>query len=152
MGPKNVSFLFNFTRILWFFWDLGLTLFDIPKDVVFAEILVFRNIFGFPAINWAQKWNKTVNFGCLPYTRKFKILKDFLNSVFVVGDYLWSKFKQVWTMFGEVRAQKTLKGAISWMVNQYKKHSTSQPQMLYWWNLPQMYILIRSFIWQNLGA
>ena len=38
LDPKNVSFLFNFTRILWFFWDLGLTLFDIPKDVVFVEI------------------------------------------------------------------------------------------------------------------
>ena len=28
-------------------WDLGLTLFDIPKDVVFAEILILSNIFVF---------------------------------------------------------------------------------------------------------
>ena len=35
----NFFFLINFTRILWFFWDLALTLFDIPKDAVFAEIL-----------------------------------------------------------------------------------------------------------------
>ena len=31
--------------------NLGLTLFDVPKDVVFAEILVFSNIFGFPVEN-----------------------------------------------------------------------------------------------------
>ena len=39
-------------------WDLGLTLFEILKDVVFAEILVFSNIFGFPAVNWAQNETK----------------------------------------------------------------------------------------------
>ena len=33
------SFLLNFTRILWLFWDLALTLFDIPNDVVLADIL-----------------------------------------------------------------------------------------------------------------
>ena len=42
------------------FWDLGLTLFDVPKDVAFAEILVLRNIFGFSVVNWAPKWNKFV--------------------------------------------------------------------------------------------
>ena len=42
------------------FWELGLTLFDIPEDVVFAEILVLNNIFGFPAVNWAPKWKETV--------------------------------------------------------------------------------------------
>ena len=57
-------------------------LFDIPKNVVFAEILVFSNIFGFPAVNWAPKWNKTVNFGCLPFELKYKILKYFSNFVF----------------------------------------------------------------------
>ena len=82
-AQKNVSFLFNFTRILGFFWDFSRTwLFDIPKAVVFAEILVFSNIFGFPVVNCVPKWNKTVNFGCLPFIRKFKILKDFLNTVF----------------------------------------------------------------------
>ena len=30
-------------------------LFDIPKDVAFAEILVFSNIFVFPALNWVPK-------------------------------------------------------------------------------------------------
>ena len=46
------------------------------------EILVFSNIFGIPVLNWAPKWKKAVNFGCLPFKLKFKILKDFLNTVF----------------------------------------------------------------------
>ena len=36
-------------------------LFDIPEDVAFPEILVLSNIFGFPTVNWAPKWAKTVN-------------------------------------------------------------------------------------------
>ena len=48
-------FLINFTRIMWFFWDLGLTFFDIPKNVVFPEMLVLSNIFGFLAVNLAPK-------------------------------------------------------------------------------------------------
>ena len=150
-SPKNV-FLFNFTRILWFFWDVGLTLFDIPKDAVFAKILVFSNIYGFPAANCAPKWNKTVNFGCLPFKLKFKILKDFSNTLFVLleTDNLWSKFQQDWTMFGGARAQKTKKGPFHWMLNQCKKlwkFLTSQPQMLYWWNLPQILMKRATFIW-----
>ena len=47
---------------------------DIPKDVVFAKILFFSNIFGSPAVNWAPKWNKTVSFRCLLCKLKFKIL------------------------------------------------------------------------------
>ena len=65
LGPQ--FFFFSFTRTLLFFWDLGLTLFHIPKDVVFAEILVFCNIFGFPAVNWAPKWTKTLKFQCVPF-------------------------------------------------------------------------------------
>ena len=41
------DFLLNFTRILSFFWDLGVLVFDVPKNIVFAEILVCGNIFGF---------------------------------------------------------------------------------------------------------
>ena len=66
--------------------NLGLTLFDIPKDVVFAEILVFSNNFGFRVENWVPKWNKTVNFGCLLFILKFRIMKDFLNIVFFVSE------------------------------------------------------------------
>ena len=64
------------------FWDLGLTLLIIPKDAAFAEILVFSNIFGFLAVNWAAKWTETVNFNCIPFETKFKILKDFSDTVF----------------------------------------------------------------------
>ena len=53
----------------------------VPQDVFFAEILVFRNIFGILVVNWAPKWTKTVNFGCIPFQPKFKILKDCLNVV-----------------------------------------------------------------------
>ena len=75
--------MFLFCLILQEFWDFSRTwLFNIPKAAVFAEILVFSNIFGFPVVNCVPKWNKTVNFGWLPFIRKFKILKDFLNTVF----------------------------------------------------------------------
>ena len=81
---KKIFFFFNLTRIPSFFWELTLTLFDIPKEVGFAKVLVFSNIFGFPDVNWAPKWNKTVNFGYLPVKLKFKSLKDFSNTVFVL--------------------------------------------------------------------
>ena len=59
-------------------------LFDIPKDVVFAEILIFSNIFGFPAVNWAPKWTEILYFGCVSFELKFNTLKDFSNTVFVL--------------------------------------------------------------------
>ena len=69
-------------------------LFDILKDVAFPEMLSFSNISGFSAVNWAPKWSKAVNFRCLPFQLKFKILKEFSNTVFVLldRDYFWSKF------------------------------------------------------------
>ena len=89
LGPYFFFFfLLNFTRILWFFWDLGLTLFDIPTDAAFAEILIFSKIFGFPAVNGAPKWTKTVTFQWIPFEPNFKILKEFSNNVFVLLDYL----------------------------------------------------------------
>ena len=113
-GPKKCLFFLNFTRILWFFWDLWLTLFDIPKDVVFPEILVLSNIFGFLAVNWALICTKTVNFGCIPFEPKFKSLNDFTNTVFILlEEYLWSKSQQNRTIFGEVRPQIPKKGNIS---------------------------------------
>ena len=60
-----------------------------PKDAVFSETLVFSNIFGFPTVNWVPIWTETVNFNCTPFEPKFKILKDFSNTVFLIGDYLW---------------------------------------------------------------
>ena len=84
MGPKYGGFLLNFTRILWPFWDLVLTLFGISKDLVFAEILVFSIIFRFPALNWTLKCTKTVNVGCVPFEPKWTILKDFSITMFVL--------------------------------------------------------------------
>ena len=153
-APQKFFWL-NLTRILWFFWNLGFMLFDIPQDVVFAEILIFSSIFGFPVVNWAPKWTKTINIGRVPFEPKCKILKDFSNSFCLIGDNLWSKFQQDWTIFGGVRAQNTQKGVISWMLNRYKKlwtFLTAQPDMLYWWKLPRTCILIRSFISLSLGA
>ena len=112
LDPKN----FCFCLILQEFCDfsgtwLRLTLFDIPKDVVFAEILVLSNIFGFLAVHWALKWTKTVNFGCIPFEPKFKILKDFSNTVFVsLEEYLWLKSQQNRTIFGGVRSKIPKKG------------------------------------------
>ena len=77
---------------------MGIKLFDILKDALFAVILLFSNIFRIPAVNWTPKSNKTVNFGYLPYKLKFKILKDFLNTVFVlletISGHNFSKIEQ----------------------------------------------------------
>ena len=81
-AQKINVFWLNFTRILRFFWDLALTLLIIPKDAAFAEILVFSNIFGFPTVDWAAIWTKTVNFNYILFEPKVKILKDFSNTVF----------------------------------------------------------------------
>ena len=62
------------------------------------EILVFSNIFGFSAVNWASKWNKTVSFGWLPFKLKFKNLKDIPSTVFsllkTTSGQNFSKIKQ----------------------------------------------------------
>ena len=61
-------------------------------------------------------------------------------------------FIQDQTIIGGIRAKKkTNKGPF----HGYKKLGKfliSQPHMLYKWNLSQIYVLIRSFIWQNLGV
>ena len=93
--PKKFLLL-NFTRILWFFWDLGITLFDIYEDSVFAEIFILGKFFGFPGETWTPKWTKTVNFGCFSLESKFKILKNF--SIF-------QTIFQDQTIFGGVRVQ-----------------------------------------------
>ena len=58
------------------------TLFDSPKNAVFAEILVFGSILGFPGVNFAQRWTKTVNFEYVPFPPKFEFLKYFSSSIF----------------------------------------------------------------------
>ena len=52
------------------------------------EILVSTNIFGFPVVNWAL----TETLTAFHLSQNFKILKDFSNTPFLIGDYLWSKF------------------------------------------------------------
>ena len=47
-----------------------------------------------------------MNFNCIPFEPKIKIWKDFSNSVYLIGDYLWSKFQQDQAIFGGVRVQK----------------------------------------------
>ena len=85
-----------------FFWDLGLTLLIISKDEVFAEILVFSNIFGFLEVNCASKWTKTVNFGCIQFQPKFKILKDFSNIVFALLETTYGQsFSNIKQYLGE---------------------------------------------------
>ena len=39
----------------------------IPKDAVFAEILIFSNIFGLATVNCAPIWTETVNFNYIPF-------------------------------------------------------------------------------------
>ena len=86
--------------------------------------MVLNNVFGFPVGNWVPNWTKTVNFRCVPFEPKFKILKYFSNTVFVLLEaYLYLKFQQDRTIFGEVKAQNPKKGAISCMLNQYEKLS-----------------------------
>ena len=41
--------------------------------IAFAEIFVFSNYFGFSAVNWAQKWTKTVNFECVSFEPNFEM-------------------------------------------------------------------------------
>ena len=145
-------FLLNFTRIMWFFWDLGLTLFDIAKDVVLPEILGSSNSFGFPLVNWFPKWTKTVKLGCVPFDSKFKLLKDFSNTVFVLlEDYLWLKFQQDWIIFRGVRPKTSKKGPFHgcWInMKNFINFITTNAIL----TKLTTYILITSFIWQNLGA
>ena len=77
-------------------------LFDILKDAVFAKILIFNIIFGFPAVHWAPKWSKTVNLTCFPFKLKFKISKDFSSTVFVLlGTTSGQNFSKIEQYFGE---------------------------------------------------
>ena len=70
------------------------------------------------------------------------------NYSFLLKYYFWWKFLQNWTIFRVVRTWNPLppKRVISWMLNWYEKLwklLTWQPQMLYRWNLPRLYI----FVW-----
>ena len=110
-GPKKRLFLLNFTIIMWFLGDLGLMLFDIFKGAVFPKILGFKQYFWFSGSKRPRKWTKTVIFGCVPFHWKFKLLNNYLNTVFVLlKEYLWSKFQEDGTIFGRVRPKTRKKG------------------------------------------
>ena len=57
-------------------WDLGLVSSNSQKDVVSGKIKVFGNILYFRAVNRAQKWTKTINFGYVPFPVKDISFKD----------------------------------------------------------------------------
>ena len=65
-------------------WHL---LFDSPKDLVFGEIWVFTNIFGFLGVNWPSKFTFDFtfkcNFGYIPLEPKWKVLKYSSTTAFL---------------------------------------------------------------------
>ena len=82
-GSKNV-FLLNFTKILSFFWDLRFLISDSPKNIVFVEILVFSNTFGFSSGKLGPKMDQNCKL-----EPKFKISIDFSkHCVCLIKDYL----------------------------------------------------------------
>ena len=82
-------------------------LFDNHKDLVSGKNVGFWQHLGFSGGNWAQKWNKTINFGYVPSPLKHLISKDCTETVFVLQKtYLWSKFQQTRFIFEGERDQK----------------------------------------------
>ena len=84
-------FFINFIRILWSLWDQEVRLFDIPKDIVFEEILFLPIFLIFWGIKRAKKW------------------KISAENVGEIKAYL-----------GEKGSQILPKWAIAWMLNQYE--------------------------------
>ena len=107
---KKIFMLLNFTRILWFFWGLGLTLFDITKDTAFAKILVFSNIFDFPLVNWTSKWTKTVNWVPSIWAKTQNFEGFFKDCICLNGEYLCSKLltrsNNTWGCKGQNKSQR----------------------------------------------
>ena len=67
---------------------------------------------------WTPKWTKTVNFACVPFESKFKLLKEFSNTVSaLLENYLWSK------SITEIYLNKVFHLAKSWGVKMSLKVS-----------------------------
>ena len=98
-----------------------------------AKILVFSNIFGFPAVHQAPKWNKTVNFGCFPFKLKFKILKDFSNTDF----------------FSETTSGQSFR-KIKQYLAVWESKGSKNPKKGHFTGSQSIQKTLRSFIWQNL--
>ena len=131
----------------------GTYVINYSKDAMFAEILIFSNIFVFLAVNWAQKWSETVNFSCIPFEPKFKIWRIFQTLCFFYRRLPMVKVparsNNTWGSKGPKIAKR---GHIIDTESIQQKIFNFTTTYLYWWNLPQIYILIRSFVWQNLGV
>ena len=125
--PPKWIFLINFVRILLFIWDLVLVLYDIHKEVVLGKILSFGNVLDFQGVNWSQKWTKTFNFGYVPFPLKHLILKDCLETVFVLWETTSGQnFSKTCAIFRGERAQQppppSSKRVVSWILASSRKH------------------------------
>ena len=85
-------------------------LFYIPKDVVFAEILFFCNIFGFPAVNWAPKRTKTLKVLVRSISAKFQDFEEFFKQCVCLNRQILVKILQERAIIEERRAKKPKKG------------------------------------------
>ena len=138
-------FWLNFTKRFWFFWDLGLMLLIIPKDAVFAEVLVFSNIFGFPTVNCAPIWTQTVNVNCIPFEPKFDTYwRLSLVKVSARSNNIW----------GSNGPKNTKKGRFHgcWINTKKNWKFWFHNHICYTDESYHIYILIRSFNWQNFGV
>ena len=109
LGPK-ISFWLNFTRIMWFFWELVLTLLIIPKVFSFCRNFGFWQYFWFYDGKLGLKMDQNCTFWvCSIWAKIQKFEGFFKHCVCLIGGYLWSNFQQDQTIFGGVRAQKILK-------------------------------------------
>ena len=90
----------------------------IPKDAAFAEILCFSNNFGFYVGKLGPKIDQNCKLQLRSICTKIQNFEGFSKHyVFIIGDYLWSKFQQDQTIFGEIRVHKI---PIPWTLNQDK--------------------------------
>ena len=125
-GLKN-DFLLSFTRILSFFWELGVLAFDITKNIVFAEILVFSNIFVFSSGKLGPKMDQNY-FGWLCriwrfFTHCVCLIRDKVSKPLVKISARWSnilgskarKFKK-----NEKKKKKARKLSKSWLKYYFK--------------------------------
>ena len=105
-GPKRICFCLILQEICDFSgtWDLRYLIF--LRMQFFPEFLVLSSILGFPAVNWAPKQTKTVNFVCVPLESKFKLLRDFSNSVCLIGRLTLVKISTRLNNIWESKAQK----------------------------------------------
>ena len=136
LAPRSpIFFLLNFTRILWFFWGIVLTLFDIPK-----EHFWFSGDLAIVLVHWVPKWTKPITFGCVPFDLKFKILKDFPNTV----PYWRLPLVRIREIEETPRNPKRGHLMDAESIRKTLKFSISI-QLLYWRNLPQIIYLNKIF-------